>query len=190
MKPAMGAERQILRDGAIRAMQEVFAEIPYGISHTLRVLANADEIQAAEMLDDPGPVVIDLAAVLHDIGAAQALRLHGSSESHLQEAYGPAVARTILEDLGVEAGVVERVVYIVGHHHTQSSIDGTDFQILWEADALDGLEFGQKDRDENAIRQSIAENFRTETGTRLALRRLITEQPKGEKNTETTSRQR
>ena len=38
--------------------------------------------------------------------------------------------------LGFEETVIERVSYLVGHHHTYTNIDGMDYQILIEADFL------------------------------------------------------
>ena len=41
-----------------------------------------------------------------------------------------------LTKLGYDKDVIERVSYLVGHHHTYSNIDGIDYQILVEADFL------------------------------------------------------
>ena len=38
--------------------------------------------------------------------------------------------------LGFEEAVIERVSYLVGHHHTYTNINGMDYQILVEADFL------------------------------------------------------
>jgi hypothetical protein len=46
-----------------------------------------------------------------------------------------------------------------------------DFQILWEADLLDTLEFGKRLDDRDQLRAMIEENFRTATGTSLAFKR-------------------
>ena len=42
----------------------------------------------------------------------------------------------MLKSLGFEQDVIERVSYLVGHHHTYTDIDGMDYQILVEADFL------------------------------------------------------
>jgi hypothetical protein len=39
----------------------------------------------------------------------------------------------MLGRLGFGAALVERVCYLVGHHHTYTNIDGPDYQILVEA---------------------------------------------------------
>jgi hypothetical protein len=50
--------------------------------------------------------------------------------------YGPALAKELLERLGFETDISERVQYLIAHHHTYSNIDGIDYQILVEADFL------------------------------------------------------
>ncbi len=155
----------------VREMEKVFQAVPYGIDHTLRVLNNAEQIMRGEAVDEREHEVVYLAALLHDIGAVEAQRKYGSMAGHYQEMEGPAIARGILERAGAEVEVIERVCFLVGHHHTPESIDGLDFQILWEADTLDGLEFGEISKDRERVAASIEENFRTSTGKELACRR-------------------
>ena len=67
--------------------------------------------------------------------------------------------------LGLPRQVVERVMYLVGHHHTYGSIDGIDYQILVEADFLvnlyeDGLP-------PEAQRHAYETIFQTESGKKL-----------------------
>jgi hypothetical protein len=98
--------------------------------------------------------------------------VHGSMDGPYQEMEGAVIAREILEQGGAPTALTERVVFIVGHHHTPSKIDGPDFQILWEADQLDNLEFGEKMEVEE-MRSAIAERFKTRTGKALAIQRLM-----------------
>ncbi len=49
---------------------------------------------------------------------------------------GPAIAAGLLDRLGFDSEVSERVQYLIGHHHTYNNIDGIDYQILVEADFL------------------------------------------------------
>jgi hypothetical protein len=53
----------------------------------------------------------------------------------------------------------------VGNHHTPSKIDGIDFQIQWEADLLDNLDYM---KEKPAAKKLIVENFKTQIGRRLA----------------------
>lgn len=159
------------RDKIIDEMKLVFAEAPYGIGHTLRVLHNADEIMAGEKIDGDTAEIVSLSAILHDIGALESQRKHGSMDGRFQEIEGPAIARDILERAGAVQEVIERVCYLVGNHHTPSKIDGLDFQILWEADLLDNLEFGEQSKTQEQLHGEIQENFQTVTGKGLALKR-------------------
>ena len=52
---------------------------------------------------------------------------------------GPAYARTLLEELDLELEDIDRICYLVGHHHTYTNMDGMDYQILVEADFLVNL---------------------------------------------------
>ena len=38
--------------------------------------------------------------------------------------------------IGFSDSLIDRVCFLVGHHHTYTEIDGIDFQILVEADFL------------------------------------------------------
>lgn len=159
-------------DQAIAAMKSVFRDIPYGIDHTTRVLNNAEIIMTGEGGSGVLRETVALAAVLHDIGAVEAQKKHGSLEGRFQELEGPAIARSILEDIGVPAETTERVCFIVGHHHTPDAIDGSDFQILWEADYLEMLQLGGEIKDRTELRRKVEENFRTASGRSLAFERL------------------
>ena len=46
------------------------------------------------------------------------------------------MVRAFLSDCGMSTGQVDRVAYLVGHHHTFRGIDGIDYQILIEADYI------------------------------------------------------
>ena len=103
--------------------------------------------------------------MVHDIGIHRAEAVYGSSHGKYQEELGPAEAEALLTGLDWPRGVIERIMYLVGHHHTYDHIDGPDYQILVEADFLVNLyedaisEGGQKHAYERI--------FRTETGKRL-----------------------
>jgi HD superfamily phosphodiesterase len=160
------------RERLILEMKKIFAETPYGVEHTLRVLENAERILAGENAVPEDVEIVVMAAILHDIGALEALSKYGSLDGPYQEQAGEFIARQILKETGVPAGPAERVCFLVGHHHTPAVIDGPDFQILWEADQLDNLEHGKK-KDRPALEQAIAEVFKTATGLQIARSRLV-----------------
>lgn len=106
------------------------------INHALKVYGFAQAIASFEALDDEQRFIVQLAALLHDIGIKEAEQKYQSSGGHYQELEGPPIAREILESAGIESSVIERVCYLIGHHHSYHMIDGIDFQILVEADFL------------------------------------------------------
>ncbi len=83
----------------------------------------------------------------------------------MQEKEGPALAEQMLSELGFEKDVIERVSFLVGHHHTYTGIDGLDYQILVEADFLVNLFEGNTDTAH--IRATYDNIFRTETGKKI-----------------------
>ena len=115
--------------------------------------------------------ILEAAAYTHDIGIKPAEEKYGSSEGKLQEQEGPAVARGMLKRLGFAENVIERVCYLIGHHHTYTGIEGRDYQILVEADFLVNLyEDGRTDGDgrfvpdKAAVETAYQRIFATETG--------------------------
>jgi uncharacterized protein len=106
------------------------------VEHSLKVFAYAQLLGIAESLDDKMLEILELSALLHDIGIHIAEKKYGKSTSHYQETEGPPVAREILTTLDFEPEVVERVCYIISRHHTLSAVDNIDFQLLVEADFL------------------------------------------------------
>jgi HD superfamily phosphodiesterase len=163
----------MLKEKIIEEMKEVFREIPYGIEHTLKVLDNAEKIMEGEDVCDEDRETIFTVAILHDIGAPEALRKYGSIDGVYQEKEGPAIAREILNKVYPKARNVDRVCYIIGNHHTPAKIDGLDFQILWEADLIENLSVMDPKNDHEKIKKCIEENFKTSTGKKIAFGRYI-----------------
>ena len=109
-----------------------------------------------------------LTGQLRDIGIVPGEAKYGKGHctGKIQEQEGPAVARKILSDLGYEAEAVERICYLVGHHHTYTNIDGLDYQILVEADFI--VNFYEDGLSKEAIAHTVAKIFRTASGKKLA----------------------
>lgn len=138
---------------------------PHRIQHFLKVLAFSEQIGRMEGIDDTTFYTLQAAAIVHDIGILPSLEKHGSGAGKYQELEGPLVSRPMMAELGYSEAVIDRVAYLVGHHHTYDNIDGIDYQILVEADFLVNLFEGQKDNDaKQAARKNI---FRTKSGTEI-----------------------
>ncbi len=106
------------------------------IEHSLKVYAYAHLLGTAHSLNEKSLEVLELSALLHDIGIHVAERKYGKSTSLDQETEGPPVAREILTALEFDPGIIDRVCFIISRHHTFTAIDDLDFQLLVEADFL------------------------------------------------------
>jgi uncharacterized protein len=110
---------------------------PMRIQHFMKVHDFAAAIGQLSKLDPATQFVLETAAIVHDIGIHISEQKYGSSNGKYQEKEGPAEARKLLTQLGgYTEQQIERVCYLVGHHHTYVGIDGMDYQILVEADFL------------------------------------------------------
>lgn len=147
-------------------MVSFYAGDPRHIQHFVKVHSFARLIGEKEGLDEKTQLILEAAALVHDIGIRPAQEKYGSSNGKLQEKEGPACAEAMLEELGFEREVTDRVSYLVGHHHTYSNIDGMDYQILVEADFL--VNYFEDHMEKESIRVSVEKIFKTKTGTKLA----------------------
>ncbi len=107
------------------------------IQHFLKVYEFAALLGRLENLPEETQAILETAAILHDIGIHAAEEKYHSSAGKYQEIEGPAPARAILQRLGgYEETFIERVCYLIAHHHTYNVVDAVDYQILLEADFL------------------------------------------------------
>ena len=135
------------------------------IQHFCKVHSYAKLIAEMEKVDAKILFILETAALTHDIGIHLCEEKYGNCNGKLQEKEGPALAEQMLSELGFEKDVIERVSFLVGHHHTYTGIDGLDYQILVEADFLVNLFEGNTDTAH--IRATYDNIFRTETGKKI-----------------------
>ncbi len=134
------------------------------INNTLKVYGFTCSIAEEESVSEEREIIVRLAALLHDIGVPEAVRKHQSAAGNYRELEGPSVAKQILGQR-YPKDTIERVLYLVGNHHSYSKIDGMDFQILVEADFLVNLDEAKSTWDEA---QRVGEKyFKTHTGGNL-----------------------
>ena len=138
---------------------------PRRIQHFIKVHDFARTIGQLEGLDDDTLYILESTAVVHDIGIHVCEEKYGSCEGKLQEKEGPALAKEMLERLGYKQEVIDRVCYLVGHHHTYTNIDGIDYQILVEADFLVNLYEDAVSLD--AVRKAYQNIFKTESSRKI-----------------------
>ena len=135
------------------------------INHAVKVLGFAKGIAFKEGVSEFQLSLLIAAAVLHDIGILECERKYGSTSGSLQEKEGPSIAREMLLGIHADEALIDRVCFLIGHHHSYSEIDGVDFQILVEADFLVNIfEDGLGKTEIEAIRRKI---FRTGAGLEL-----------------------
>ena len=139
---------------------------PELIQHLIKVYEFAHVIGEKEGIDGETLRVLDMAAILHDIGIRPAEEKYGRCDGKLQEEEGPAYARALLADFPeVTSEETERICYLIAHHHTYENVEGMDYRILLEADFLvNALENGLG---KDAIRTTRDRIFETETGRYL-----------------------
>lgn len=142
---------------------------PKRIQHFIKVYEFAHLIGTGENLDASTLEILEVAAILHDIGIHPSEEKYGNCNGRHQEEEGPAYAKELLKKTGCYSDAfIERVCFLIGHHHTYSSVDGIDYQILIEADFLvnlyeDELYVSQND----AVDKLKKQIFKTRTGTWL-----------------------
>ena len=136
---------------------------PRRIQHFLKVYMFAALIGKMEDLSPKQQMILEIAAILHDIGIHPAEKKSGFSNGKLQEQEGPACARELLDEIGgYEPELIDRVCFLIAHHHTYDGVDGLDWQILLEADFL--VNSFEKGLTEESIKKFRSNVFKTKSG--------------------------
>ena len=144
------------------AMIKYNAGDPRRVHHLLKVHAFARAIGELEGLDESTQEILEIAALTHDIGIKLSEQKYGSASGEHQQVEGPPEAEKLLRGLGVGEPVIDRVCWLIAHHHTYHDIQGLDYQILVEADFLVNVyEDGMEQEAIQSVRERV---FRTGTG--------------------------
>lgn len=107
------------------------------IQHLVKVHDFAHIIGIAEGLSEEELFVLEAAAILHDVGIHAAEAKYGNCNGKYQEELGPDEARKVLSEVeGFSAEQIERICWLIAHHHTYSDVTSKDHRILLEADFL------------------------------------------------------
>ena len=134
------------------------------INHALKVYGFAKNIAILEDINEQELRIVEISALLHDIGIKESERKYNSSAGNYQELEGPPIAKELLEEFYLNNEVLERICKLIRNHHSYTKLSGMDFQILIEADFLvnifeDNLSLEQIEIIKNKY-------FKTETGTK------------------------
>ncbi|GFP76892.1 HD domain-containing protein [Clostridium fungisolvens] len=135
------------------------------INHALKVYSFAKIIGELEQVSKADLFVLEISAVLHDIGIKISEQKYNSSNGKYQEIEGPPVAKELLGSFNLDSSIVDRVCYLIGNHHSYDKIDSVDFQILVEADFLVNIYEDEIPKDNIAIIEEKI--FRTSSGKEL-----------------------
>ncbi len=149
----------------IMEMIKYYSGDSHQIQHFIKVHSYSKLIGTREKLAPDLLEILEAAAIVHDIGIKPSLEKYGRCDGRLQETEGSPIAEEMLRGLHFNQSVIDRVSYLVAHHHTYTNIDGLDYQILIEADFLVNLheDHESKERAE-AVLNKI---FKTKTGREL-----------------------
>ncbi len=137
----------------------------HDIDHLIRVWTYSKMIGELEGLDEQTQLVLEAAAITHDIACPLCRKKNGNTNGKHQEQEGRVMVREFLAGTEMSEEQIERIAFLVGHHHTYLDIDGIDYQILVEADYI-------ANATENGYSLQNVENFmrktmKTESGKRV-----------------------
>ncbi len=149
----------------IMEMIQYYTKDPARIQHFLKVYEFSKLMGEIEELDKQTLDILEVAAIVHDIGIKKSEELYGDSSGKHQEELGPAIAEEMLKKLGYPEKMIERVSYLVGHHHTYGNIQGMDYQILVEADFLVNLYEDHSPK--TAVEGAFRKIFKTKSGMEI-----------------------
>ena len=159
----------VLTAQLFRNMTAYDAGDPARIQHFTKVYAYADLIGTSEGLTEGELRVLRAAAILHDIGIHKSEEKYGDDNGKHQELEGPPEAGKLLSGVeGYTEDEKRRILYLIGHHHSYTEIDGSDYQILVEADFLVNLfENHPQSIDKAAAAAALSRIFRTKSGKEM-----------------------
>ena len=137
----------------------------HDITHLSCVWTYAKTIGELEGLDAETQFILEVAAVTHDIACPLCRKKYGNTNGSYQEQEGDPLVREFLADTGMTAAQIDRVAYLVGHHHSPAQIDGIDYQILIEADYI--VNASESGYSQQTIQSFMEHTMKTAAGIRL-----------------------
>lgn len=146
----------------ITEMIVYYAGDPKRIQHFIKVYDFAKLIGEAEGLNASTQQILETTALVHDIGIKASEEKYKSSAGKYQELEGPPLAEQLLAKLDYTKQDIERICWLVGHHHTYNNIQDIDHQILVESDFL--VNAFEDNMSEPSICRVYKKLFKTETG--------------------------
>ncbi len=137
----------------------------HDIKHFLKVWSYAKTIAELENIDEHTLYVLELACVVHDIACPLCREKYGNTNGANQELESPALLESFFKDTDLSATDLDRIIYLVSHHHTYTNVEGLDYQILLEADFL--VNADESSLPTKSILSFRDKVFKTQAGTEL-----------------------
>ena len=138
---------------------------PRRIQHFIKVHSFARLIGTREKLSPQDMNILEAAAVLHDIGIHNSEKKYHSTAGQYQQTEGVPVARDILLGMDVSERDIEKICFLIAHHHTYDGVDSVLWRILLEADFL--VNAYEDNMSDAAIHTAAEKIFETESGEKL-----------------------
>lgn len=149
----------------IRDMIAFYKGSAHDVNHFLKVYAYARTIGRLTGLDAQTQRTLEIAAIVHDIACPLCREKYGRADGALQERESEGLLRPFLTPYELPQALLERVIFLVCHHHTVTGVDGLDWRILLEADFLvNAEECGMSAAQRETARQRF---FATKAGIEL-----------------------
>jgi uncharacterized protein len=149
----------------IQKMIEFSEENLHDINHFMKVWAYAKTIGVSEKLDNEMQLNLEIGAILHDIACPLCREKYGNTNGKYQEIEGVPLVIEFLEQFDLRQEQVDRIAFLVGHHHTYVDVDGLDYQILLEADYI--VNADESGLSKENIANTCNSLFMTQTGKAL-----------------------
>ena len=134
LNPLISKEINMTISGIMQKMISFSEGNIHDIDHLIKVWAYARTIGVLEHLDEETQFILEAAAITHDIACPLCREKYGSTNGKYQEEEGMPLVEEFFKGSDLTDQQIERIKYLVGHHHTLTDISGSDYQILIEAD--------------------------------------------------------
>lgn len=118
-----------------------------------------------ENLDSNTQYILEVADIIHDIACPLCRKKYGNTNGKRQEVEGVPMVQEFLRDSGMTVAQIERVMFLVGHHHTFTDVDGADHQILLEVDYIANA--SENNYSKYAIKNFLERTIKTKSGSSL-----------------------
>ena len=131
------------------------------IQHALKVFGYTQGIIAGENVTGKEKEALEYAALFHDVGIPAGIAECGSGAGPIQERLGAPIAMEMTRKYVQDEEIIQRVGFLVGHHHSFGVKGERDLQILFEADWLVNLIESAAQFDRKVVYEK---HFETATG--------------------------